>query len=245
MIRGASRPDGLVRGEIHYGYHDFILDSSEQWGNYMSHLTMVDRFNDNFRLERKVFSAWKRDSWWRILRVRYGKKCLKNWRGLVLNTKEKRRTEAKAVKFFVAIGMRRGWSAWKESTQRRGVVKRKASMTKGKERWKIAGAKRGMKTWAKFGKRQAAVRDGAAKLERLWRVGLLLLPVFKALREHALKEIHSGFYMVGVRNFMKNVDERRRLRNLYNMAWAKSELLALMRGLNKFKRYAKSRKDFR
>ena len=152
-IRGASRPDGLARGEIHYGYHDFILDSNEQWGDYMAHLTMADRFNDNVRSERRVFGAWKKACWWRILRVRYGRKCLKNWRGLVLNTKENRRTVVEAVKFFVATGMRRGWVAWKESSRRRQLVRRKLSLKKGEERWRAAGAKRGMKAWAEFKRR--------------------------------------------------------------------------------------------
>ena len=55
----------------------------------------------------------------------------------------------------------------------------------------------------------------------------MFLPVFRALREHAVGEINSGYYRVGVRKLMRNVDERRRLKNLYYEAWEKSELSAV------------------
>ncbi|GMH90078.1 hypothetical protein TL16_g11658 [Triparma laevis f. inornata] len=244
LMRTASRPAETPRGEIHYGYHDYILDSNLQWGHYMHHLTSIDRFNENYRCERRVFAAWKRVCWWRVLRVRYGKRCLSSWRALAVNTIQFKRSAEIGQRFFSTTGLNRGWKAFVNSAKRRQLTKRKKMTKTADSQFSESGSKRAMKQWKEWRTARKEIREGAKKLGKL-NFELTMSPVISSLKESAVKAINSGYLKVAIRKLMRNVDERRRLRSLYYMAWDKSEIQAMKRGLMKFRRYASQKKDFR
>ena len=241
------RTKNASRGDIFHGYHDYIVDSDINWTLHMKSLTTRHQFDLEQAFEAKYFVVWKRLCWWRIVRVRCGRRYLVNWHLLTVNTRSVKASKDRAAAFFRGNAFKRAVEQWKVSIARRQLRKRKSMRLEADKKFFRMSTRTAIILWKKMWVEMAGARRGAEKLSKLYKTEFMYRPCFCALREfsQALLQKHGAEMSRALSLLGKNAFNRSRLREINIAAIDVGRERALIRGLRKLRASAASKKAFR
>ena len=213
----------------------------------MDDLVTADQFDGERRTERKFFQLWKRVAWWRVVRVKKGRKALKDWVTLAKRTSQNRASKAKATEFFAAWSGRRGIASWLEGHRRRETARRKQIMAKAANHHDVKRAASALKAWKSAAVRSEGLRSGAVALGLFYEVKYLKLRCFRALRGHSLafEQVHGARAVRVFTMLRANIAEQRRLRTRREAGRVHGDCSLARRGLAMLGRYVVEKQAFR